>query len=342
MSSSGRKPWPPEDLWARFSLPVPTLVQRIPSGQSKAQVFRIHTPLAEWALKASSQTSKQNRSYLSPHELLKKANLIYPEFIPNLPVISWVSYFGFHWELVPWIVGEHRLWNQMSEDLWTAAAQTLERVHQSLALAGGQSVLPFGNSKAFQIRFQVLQNAKADLSNRQLPWPSVFVGHPSWWDVHSCLTESVDLALLDLNRREKERVRLQPIHGDPHLGNWLWTGNQPKGLIDFLCPFDPIEADLARLGGSHVKDSFSVITRVCAEYKKQVDLAPQKNMGPQKNLAPQENLALELAYSGLVARLFRWRQWFENEPNQGLAALDRVTEIVGQIPSAFTWRKQQG
>ena len=65
-------------------------------------------------------------------------------------------------------------------------------------------------------------------------------------------------------------------------------------------------------------------------------------MGPQKNLAPQENLALELAYSGLVARLFRWRQWFENEPNQGLAALDRIAEIVDQIPSAFTWRKQQG
>lgn len=330
MSSSGRNPWPPDEIWARFSLPVPTTVRPIPSGHSKASVFQIQTPLGDWVLKGCCQKIHQNRSYLSLHDLLKKANLINPEVIPKLPTIALVNYHGFQWELTPWIVGEHRPWNQMEEDHWSAASHFLERVHQSLATAGGQSILPFGKARAFQMRLQILQNAKTEWNHPQPPWPSVFVGHPSWGVIVNCLPEMVDLALFDLIQREKKRVHLQPIHGDPHLGNWLWTGEKPNGLIDFLGPIDPIDVDLARLGSSHGLDPFSVITQVCREYRKQ---------GGQ---APEENLAMELAYSGLIARVFRWRKWLLDEPNPGLTALNRVTEIVGQIPGAMAWRKQLG
>ncbi len=330
MSSLGRKPWPPEEIWARFSLPIPSSVQPILSGQSRAWVFRVQTQSGDWALKATCQSSQQFRSRYSQHDLFKKANLFDSGDLPKPPVISLVYYLGFLWELLPWIVGEHLTWNQMTDGHWTAASESLERVHRSLASAGGQSVLPFARSRAFQIRSQVLRNAKADGSKGQPQWPLVFVVHPAWQNVLSCVKEAVDLAISDLNRREKEKVRLQPIHGDPHLGNWVWKGLKPNGLIDFLCPIDPAEADLARFGGSHDPDSLSNITRVCREYKK------------SDGVGPDRKLALELGFSGLISRLFRWRHWLGEEPNPGEKTIGRVSGIVSQIPAAFAWRKQWG
>lgn len=330
MFSSGTADWPPEELWRCFRNPLPENIQQIPAGWSPARLFHVQNSNGNWALKSFPDLPGFNEKRLGFHRILRIASGIVPDCIPSLPPVALVDFGGRVWELLPWIEGEHKSWRELSSQHWGRMALFLRRVHEALKAAGAKTWAPLVQVQSFQNRSHVLKLAWGELNGGPLVWPEPFLAHPAWPLVLPRLKEMVRWALEDLVREEKKVVRIHWIHGDPHLGNWLWREDLPVGLIDFLGPWDCIESDIARLSASHGLDPFETCRLVCLEYGK-VEKAVQ---------FPKVGVALSMVFSGLLAKMFRWRNWLLEGRVPMPDAVARLNEILDQISKAFYWRQR--
>lgn len=331
MKASGTAVLPPEELWSCFRIPIPERIQQIPSGYSSAILFRVQTASANWALKSNPNTDGRKERRWGFHQILRLAGAIAPNCIPVVPPISLVDFGGRIWELLPWIDGEHKLPGDLSPTQWHQAFLFLGHIHEALGNAGPRSTAPLRQTQSFQNRCKILEFAWGDLASGSLIWPEVFSTHQAWPVVLPRLKEMIRWSLEYLARDEKKIVGIQTIHGDPHLGNWLWRNGQPIGLVDFLGSFDCIESDFARLFGSHAMDPFESIRLVCSGFEN----------GGSWRRCPDPGVCGTLLFSGLVATLFRWRNWFaEGRVSVSLASL-RVNELLEKFPKAILWRQSR-
>ncbi len=331
MLASGKGEWPPEELWRCFRVPLPETIQKITTGLSSDPLFRVKNTQGNWALKSSPFTPewKQKRSAL--HEILRGASLVVPEYISCPAITSLVVMEGRIWELFPWIVGEQKTCSELGPKHWRELARFLKIAHLGLRKSGGESKAPIGYLPSFQSRFVELKKAWDHLYGGPLVWPEPFLAHPSWSTISPRLKETIGWALQDLAWMQKQSVGIQPIHGDPHLGNWLWRKDLPVGLVDFLGPRDCIEADIARICGSDELDPFEVCRVFCLGYAEMDKVELDQSVG----------IALAMLFSGLTARIFRWRNWLLGGNVSVAAARIRLNGVLDQFPKAISWRQNR-
>lgn len=331
MNASGTAGWPPEELWRCFRLPVPEQICLIPSGFSPDLLFRVQILSGTWALRSVAQSPHWTRDRIAFHQLLRKANEIAPDCIPLPPPVAFVIHEGRAWELLPWVEGMHKAWNQLLPQHWGLVALFLARVHVAFKAAGATCEAPLCRTQSILNRSLLLKKARGELNAGQMAWPTSFANHPGWVLVRPRLKELVQWALEDLARVEGEIVRIQTIHGDPHLGNLLWKDDLPAGWIDYLGQRDCLELDIARLSGSHGLDPFGTCELVCQEYR---DVEG-------KGFPPRVDHCQMMMFSGLVARIFRWRVWLLEGKSSVPKGLARIGELLDQVPLAISWRQKR-
>jgi hypothetical protein len=327
MKTSGFPFWHPEELWRCFRICVPHKIQHLPSGLSLATLFRVESTSGIFALKSFPESKGWMQSRLRLHQILRIASGIDPECIPTPPPISLVDLGSRIWELLPWIEGEHKSWNDLSPNQWGQLARFLARIHGALQNGGAKFGATLEQTQSFKNRSALLKLASREMNCGVMFWPELFSKHPSWQLVFPRLGELVRCALEDLARHEKKVVGILSIHGDPHLGNLLWANGQPVGLVDYLGPIDCAESDIARLSGSHGIDPFECARLVSQEYAKAVS----------SDKVPVLGISYLMLFSGLVAKLFRWRNWLLEGNVPFAVAEGRLNELLDQLPSAISW-----
>jgi len=327
MKTSGLPFWPPEDLWRCFRISVPHKIQRIPSGLSLAALFRVDSTSGNFALKSFPDSKGWMQSRLRLHQILRIASGIDPECIPSPPMVSLVDLGSRIWELLPWIEGENKSWRDLSPNQERKLARFLARIHRAFKSGHAKFGAPLEKTQSFQNRSAILKLAWRDMDCGVIFWPELFTNHQYWQMVLPRLGEMVRWALEDLAQHEKKVVGIHSIHGDPHLGNWLWRDDRPVGLVDFLGPLDCVEADIARLSGSLGIDPFEFARLVSQEYAKAVS----------SDQVPVVDISFSMLFSGLLAKIFRWRNWLLEGRVPLAAAEGRLKELLDQLPSASSW-----
>jgi Ser/Thr protein kinase RdoA (MazF antagonist) len=252
-------------------------LRRTPRGQSRSigNLIRIHAFLEHLWREGCHEIAR-------PHRTLIQQTV--------------VETFDAVWELSNLLPGEVTKNPTLAQAI--AASVFLARLH--LAAASYQS-FPLRNAPGIKQRRELCQ----ELRRGKLEILSTAIEH-------SVSSSERDMALkiasqlrsvlpkvIDHLESAHQRVPVQWCLVDCHIGNFLFTGDQVTGLVDFATAgMDSVTRDVARLVGSLVTHDQSIWKTCLASYQALRPLS-------------RAELQLVLAYhtSGLVGRAGNWLEW---------------------------------
>jgi Ser/Thr protein kinase RdoA (MazF antagonist) len=273
----------------------------VSSGLSGARFWRVTVGERDFCLRRNPRKDgKSAGHYFRIHRFLEHLwNQGFREIacpVKNLKQGTFVETFDAVWELSNFLPGETTKSPTLSQAV--AAADFLARLH--LVAATYQSFL-LSVAPGLKRRREVckeLRSGKLDENYAAI--------------VNSALSPTRDLAIYVASQirgvlplgfghleRACDKVPVQFCLVDCHIGNFLFTGDQVTGLVDFATvDVDSVTRDVARLFGSITTKNQNIWRTCMASYQQQRPLS-----------AAELKLALAYHTSGLVGRAANWLEW---------------------------------
>jgi homoserine kinase type II len=288
----------------------PTTVESLGSagGMSSAQIWRIHSPRGEFALRRWPIEHPAPDQLRFIHTVLCHAATNGCDFLP-VPATTrdgqtFIRHREHLWEFAPWMPGIASYESSPSREKLRAAMHALAKFHNAVADYAKPTVI--GSSVGLNaierhlarlggvspLRINQLARAVNDV-----PWPDLA---PLARQFVAILTRTIPHAMAQLAPLSQVRPPLQPCLRDVWSDHILFTSSEVTGIIDFgAVDFDIPATDIARLLGSFAQLTVADIwTEGLAAYNEVRPISDTESRAAQA-----------LDSSGTILAGCNWIQW---------------------------------
>jgi Ser/Thr protein kinase RdoA (MazF antagonist) len=273
----------------------------VSSGFSGARFWSVIVGERAFCLRRNPRSnSKSAGHYIRIHRFLEHLwNQGFREIacpVKNLKQDVFVETFDAVWELSNFLPSDSTRTPTLAQAV--AAAEFLARLH---VVAASYQSFPLRVAPGLKHRRAVceeLRNGKLDEICAAIENSALSPTRDLAINITFQIKNALPIVFEHL-KRAPDRVPVQFCLVDCHIGNFLFTGDQVTGLVDFATvDVDSVARDVARLFGS-VATMDQNIWRTCvASYQQQRSLS-----------AAELKLALAYHTSGLLGRAARWLEW---------------------------------
>jgi Ser/Thr protein kinase RdoA (MazF antagonist) len=322
---------PPETHVKDVLKQYPTLVggTLVPLGNhggfSGARLWRVETPVGNFALKAMPPDWRSGNDLQWIHGLMAQASVHawMPRVIATNSGATFASADNRLWEVVTWMPGVADYRQAPSPARLQSAATALAQLHQAWGTGPAQSeVCP-----AVRRRVEALQTWTNLVQTGWRPAfapldPHANVAERLW----QIVTGKIDAVPMMLSAWVNRKVPVQPCLCDLWHDHVLFTGDAVTGIIDFgSTKVDHVTVDLARLFGSLVGNDDAAWQAALAAYEKVRPLT-----------LPDRMLARVLDRTGVLLAATNWLRWLYHDMRvypDSAAANARLEAIAKRLQS---------
>src|SRR3954471_11492519 len=288
----------------------PTTIEPLGSvgGMSGAQIWRIHSPRGEFALRRWPIEHPAPDRLRFIHAVLRHAATNGCDFLP-VPATTrdgetFIRHTEHLWELAPWMPGIASYELSPSLEKLRVALHALAEFHNAVADYPNPTVADSSAGLNAIERHLARLNGVSPVRINQLaqvindaPWPELA---PLARQFVAILTRTIPQAMAQLVPLSQVRPALQPCIRDVWSDHILFTGSEVTGIIDFgAVDFDIPATDIARLLGSFAQLS---VGDTWTE-----GLAAYNEVRPISDIESRAAQALDA--SGTILAGCNWIQW---------------------------------